>query len=179
MKNIYLCSDPHFGHANICKFTNNDGSPMRPWDCVEEMDEALVTNWNSVVTPNDEVYVLGDVVLKKTALPIMDRLNGSKTLIRGNHDIFDINLYLKYFKEVHGVRVLDDMVLSHVPLHPDSVGGRARWSTNVHGHLHTNSIDSGKYFCVCMEQIGYTPIHIEDLRLQIAAKKLKYQENAT
>ena len=63
MSATWLISDPHFGHANICRFLNDDGSKLRPWDTPEEMDEVLVSNWNSVVRPKDRVYCLGDVVL--------------------------------------------------------------------------------------------------------------------
>jgi calcineurin-like phosphoesterase family protein len=174
MKNIFLISDPHFGHANICKFNNNDGTKLRPWDDVSKMDEDLITNWNNVVSKEDKTYILGDVVINKKNLPILDLLNGSKTLIRGNHDIFDTKLYMKYFKQIHGIRVLEDMVLTHVPLHPDSVGNRPRWATNVHGHTHSYALPDPKYFCVCVEQINYTPIHIEELRKQIKIKKEKY-----
>ena len=51
MTKTWVIADTHFGHANICNFTRNDGSPLRPWDDVTEMDEALIQNWNGVVSP--------------------------------------------------------------------------------------------------------------------------------
>jgi calcineurin-like phosphoesterase family protein len=172
VSNTFLTSDLHLGHKNICVFTNFDGSKVRPWDDVDEMNEAIIANWNSVVKVHDKVYVLGDVVMNKKYLPLMDRLNGSKRLIRGNHDIFPTKEYLKYFTEIYGVRVLSDMILSHIPLHNDCI--TARFNVNVHGHLHNNDLNSPLHFNVCLERTNFTPISIEDLRLQIQRKENEY-----
>lgn len=79
---IHFVSDTHWGHANIIKYSN------RPFNSVEEMNEALIQNWNERVGQYDIVYHLGDFAflpydaLKRTAR----RLNGTKHLILGNHD---------------------------------------------------------------------------------------------
>ena len=65
MNNVWLVSDTHFGHANACVFRNSDGTKMRPWDDVNEMDEVMVDNWNRVVKPGDRVYHLGDVAINR------------------------------------------------------------------------------------------------------------------
>lgn len=172
MYNIFFASDLHLGHQNICKFQRDDGTPLRPWDDVNEMNECIIENWNRVVKPTDKVYDLGDVVMKRAWLPLVGRLNGKKRLIRGNHDIFNTKEYAEYYDEIYGVRVLEDMILSHYPLHRESINRE----TNVHGHLHYREIPDGKYFNVSMECIDYKPISLEDLRQQIAAKKAKYIE---
>lgn len=173
MADIFLIGDTHFGHVGIAeRFTLEDGSRARPYTSVQEMDEDMVAKWNSVVKPNDKVYHLGDVVINRKALPIMNRLNGTKRLIRGNHDIFPTSEYLKYFKEVYGVRVLDDMILSHIPLHKESV--TERFKTNVHGHLHHRIYDEPEYFCVSAERVGYTPIEIGHLRELIKQHKERF-----
>jgi calcineurin-like phosphoesterase family protein len=138
------------------------------------MDEEMIRRWNEVVREQDKVYHLGDVVISNKHLSTLSRLNGSKRLVRGNHDIFKTKDYLQYFKEIYGVRVLEDMVLTHVPLHPESI--TQRWRVNIHGHLHANIVErevykvrrsDPLYFSVCVEQIDYRPIELTELREQI------------
>lgn len=79
---IFFTSDLHFGHANIIRFDN------RPFTSVEEMDAELIRRWNNKVSPNDTVYILGDISWyndQKTS-EIISSLNGHKILIKGNHD---------------------------------------------------------------------------------------------
>lgn len=175
MSNIFFISDTHFGHEKTCTvFKMPDGSPLRPFANAEAMNEQLVTRWNSVVAHNDKVYHLGDVVINKKFLPIMERLNGSKRLIRGNHDVMKLPEYRKYFTEIYGVRVLDGMILSHIPLHRESVV--PRMGVNVHGHLHGEDIPDGAYFNVSVEQINFTPIELSELRIKIKQKQDKYPQ---
>jgi len=185
MPSVFLTSDTHFGHTNICKFTTADGAPVRPWDDPNEMDEALVANWNAVVKPNDKVYHLGDVVINKKALKTLGRLNGDKVLIRGNHDIFADELYLEHFRSLRGYHVMNGMILSHIPVHSESLG---RFGVNIHGHLHTNRVKKARgvdaksgnvlysnqidprYHCVCVEQTNFAPILFEDVIKKIKAE---------
>ena len=174
MPAVFLVSDTHFGHAGVCRFTRSDGvTKLRPWTDPEEMDEAMVRAWNDRVRPNDKVYHLGDVVINRRALPILDRLNGDKVLIRGNHDIFKDEDYHKYFRSLRGYHVMNGMILSHIPVHPESLG---RFGVNIHGHLHANRVmvplaTSGvldridtRYHCVCVEQTpDFAPILFEDV----------------
>ena len=104
------------GIAGVTVFTNDDGSKLRPWDTTEEMDEAMIEKWNATVRPKDKVYHLGDVVINRKALPTLQRLNGDKVLIKGNHDIFRLEEYTPYFRDIRGVGTLDGFVLTHVPL---------------------------------------------------------------
>ncbi len=185
--NIFFISDTHFGHEKCCTtFKRNDGSPLRPFANAQEMDEEMVRRWNEVVREHDKVYHLGDVVISKKHLSILGRLNGSKRLVRGNHDIFKTKEYMEYFKEVYGIRVLEDLVLTHVPLHPASI--TERWGTNVHGHLHAHVVERQSpyaksamltdplYASVCVEQIDYRPIELSELRARIKANIEKYGE---
>ena len=55
MTRTWVTADPHFGHAGVCKFLRDDGTKLRPWDNPDEMDEALVENWNRVVGDKDRV----------------------------------------------------------------------------------------------------------------------------
>lgn len=144
----------------------SNGTKLRPWDTTEEMDEALVENWNKDVKPKDKVYHLGDVVINRGALPILARLNGDKVLVKGNHDIFRAAEYLQYFRDIRGSHKLGEFVLSHIPVHPDSI---SRWAKgNVHGHLHDdrvmlNSEIDKRYICVSVEHTNYTPIPFDEI----------------
>jgi calcineurin-like phosphoesterase family protein len=166
MPAIWLVSDTHFGHKGVCNFMRNDGvTKLRPWDTPEEMDEAMVKLWNDRVKPTDKVYHLGDVVINRKALGILSRLNGDKVLIRGNHDIFKDEEYRQYFRELRAYHVMNGMILSHIPIHPDSL---MRFGTNIHGHLHSNRVlIDGKidplYHNVSVEQTDFAPILFEDV----------------
>lgn len=157
---IWLISDTHFGHENIIGYCG------RPFANAAEMDEAMVERWNRVVRPTDKVYHLGDVAMRKLHLAIVKRLHGKKRLVRGNHDIFDTKDYLAAgFQEVLGVRVLANVLFSHFPVHPESLG---RYLGNVHGHIHEKPSPAGKYLNVSVERIGYTPITLEDVVARLA-----------
>lgn len=172
MPSVFLVSDTHFGHAGVCRFLRDDGvTKLRPWDNPDEMDEEMVKRWNERVKPNDKVYHLGDVVINRKALGIMRRLNGDKVLIRGNHDIFKLEDYTEHFRDIRGYHVMNGMILSHIPVHEESLG---RFGVNIHGHLHANrvlktkhkgataSIDA-RYHCVCVEQTDFAPVLFEDV----------------
>ena len=173
MPAVFLVSDTHFGHAGVCHFTRNDGvTKLRPWDNADDMDEEMVRRWNDRVRPNDKVYHLGDVVINRKALGIMRRLNGDKVLIRGNHDIFRDVEYREHFRELRAYHVMNGMILSHIPIHEESLG---RFGVNIHGHLHAyrvmkaEMIDT-RYHCVCVEQTDFTPILFEDVIKRIEAE---------
>lgn len=167
MANVFVISDTHFGHANICKFLREDGTKLRPWDDVNEMDKVLIENWNKVVGVKDKVYHLGDVYINRKAQHILHHLNGDKVLIKGNHDIFSLENYLPYFRDIRSCHVLDKMILSHIPVHVDNL---PRFKGNVHGHLHEHRIKDKwgntdpRYVTVCVEHIDYTPIELSILR---------------
>ena len=179
MPAVFLVSDTHFGHEKTCTvFKREDGSPLRPFASAEEMDEEMVRRWNDRVRPNDKVYHLGDVVINRKFLHVLSRLNGDKVLIRGNHDIFKLEDYTQYFRDVRGYDVKNGMILSHIPVHVESLG---RFGVNIHGHLHANRVmrmrgvdaKSGevlysneidpRYHCVCVEQTDFAPISLEEV----------------
>ena len=180
MPSVFFVSDTHFGHTGVCRFVRNDGvTKLRPWDTAEEMDEFMVKAWNERVKPTDKVYHLGDVVINRKALGIMRRLNGDKVLIRGNHDIFKDTDYREHFRELRAYHVMNGMILSHIPIHSESLG---RFGVNIHGHTHANRVMlpgfNGKitdivdvrYHCVCVEQTDFAPILFEDVIKRIEAE---------
>jgi len=178
MPSVFLYSDPHFGHFGVCRFTQGDGiTPLRPWDHPDEMDEAMVKLYNETVKPNDKVYFLGDVVINRRALPTLGRLNGEKILLKGNHDVFRLEEYTPYFRDIRSYHVMNGAILSHIPVHESQMG---RFGTNIHGHLHSGrvmttnqyhqSVVDTRYHCVCVEQTDFKPILVEDVFKRILAE---------
>lgn len=173
MSNTFITSDSHFNHAKICQFTNNDGTKVRPWDNIEEMDEAMTANWNAVVKPGDKVYHLGDVAMTRRGLDVLSRLNGKKVLVKGNHDVEKLSVYSQYFYDVRGSHQLAGFLLTHIPIHPASI---ERWKGNFHGHLHSNrvmldnTIDP-RYLCLCVEHTNFAPIALEEAKARFQAQQ--------
>lgn len=164
MKDIFVISDTHFGHANMLKFTDNAGVLIRPlFESVEHMDETMIENWNSVVKDDDIVYHLGDVYIGgnrgNTVLP---RLRGRKRLILGNHDNGKDQNLLKNFQKIMMWRMFPEFncVLTHVPIHES---GLNKVTYNLHGHIHQNTSPTPVHINCCVEVQDYTPKAIEDL----------------
>ena len=96
---IFFTADPHFGHENIIRHCK------RPFASVDEMDAALIRNWNATVGPRDEVYILGDFTMRPAAQAheYLAALNGRKYFIRGNHDKF-LNGFGPYERDLEWVK---------------------------------------------------------------------------
>jgi len=79
---IWFTSDLHLGHNNINRLCN------RPYATIDEMNEAIISNWNTWVQPEDTVYVLGDMCMGRinASLGLVKRLAGNIYLVPGNHD---------------------------------------------------------------------------------------------
>jgi calcineurin-like phosphoesterase family protein len=180
MKNVFLIADLHFGDSDMVTLVKEDGHPMRPFKSVEEHDATLIENWNKVVThPSDKVYVLGDVAQKRKDIENFSKLNGKKILIKGNHDIYEMKEYAKYFKDIRATHRLDNGILmSHIPVHPSTFGKAHK--VNVHGHVHDKRVLRDKYFpsdgtieidpryfCVSCEHINYTPMELGAIEIEV------------
>ena len=171
MSEQWVVSDTHFGHANILGFVNSKtGRHVRSFSSVQEMDETIIENWNKTVKPNDIVYHLGDVVINKKFLDLVDRCNGTKHLILGNHDMF-FDMYRLYFKKIYAMRIAYKPfkhIMTHIPIHSDSVD---RVGFNLHGHIHENSINDPRYRNICVDFPGddyypannYTPLNLVEV----------------
>lgn len=156
MGNVRFISDTHFGHKNM--------AIKRGFSSAEEMNEHIIKRWNSVVNKKDVTYLLGDVSMEsKTFYYLLDRLNGVKNVILGNHcRRQDIPEMLKYVNSVAGmIDYKSDYILTHCPIHPSQL--EFRYSYNIHGHVHENSINDPRYINVSCEVIDYTPKLITEL----------------
>lgn len=166
MPNIFFIGDTHFGHKNIINFEST--KPFRNFNSIEEHDEEIIKRWNNVVNPKDTVWHLGDFCFGKNRLEIAGRLNGNKKLVMGNHDMYASVDYLKYFARLAGAIEFKGMILSHIPIHTQQF---ERFSHNIHGHLHTNTLEDSRYINVSAEQINLTPISWEEINQKIKEKK--------
>jgi calcineurin-like phosphoesterase family protein len=78
----WFTADWHLGHARICELSG------RPFASVDEMNEEIVARHNAVVAPDDTLWILGDVCMGpiQETLALIQRVNGKKYLVAGNHD---------------------------------------------------------------------------------------------
>jgi calcineurin-like phosphoesterase family protein len=158
------------------RFLRADGTRVRPWASAAEGDAIMAANWNNTVSKGDKVYVMGDVAFTPKDLKILGYLNGTKILIKGNHDTLQLSQYAKYFKDVRAYHKLDNEILSHIPIHPLSLWRAKRNASwlNIHAHLHAEEVMLAegvvdlRYFSCCVERIGYTPISIDEIRNRVA-----------
>lgn len=136
--NFYI-SDCHFGHKNIIAYD------QRPFFSVEEMDAAMIQNWQKVVSDNDTVYILGDFCWGNATMwaNILDQLPGYKVAIFGNHDqVLRRNKELqKRFVAVESYMEIRDgennIVLCHYPI-PFYKNIHYGWY-HFYGHVHTSN----------------------------------------
>lgn len=172
----WVYSDPHFSHANICKFTNYDGTKLRPWDDVNKMNEEMIEWYNEIVADQDRVYFLGDVAFTTGVMnAIVPRLKGRKCLVPGNHEPKKMKQWIDVFDDVRGYVQRDGFIMSHIPIHPSSLG---RWGLNIHGHLHNNTVeytakvgkntpdlqeDDPRYYCACVERTNFRPKLLDEI----------------
>ena len=138
MNKKFYISDMHFGHANIIGLDN------RPFVSTEDMEKKLIKNWNSVVDNGDIVYILGDFCWSRVAnvwINILDQLNGTKHLIKGNHDmkVLPKNLACK-FASVSDYKTIHDedktVIMCHYPM-PFYKGDYNPNTYMLFGHIHT------------------------------------------
>lgn len=194
---IFYTSDIHFGHENIIKYCN------RPFSSVDEMNQVIIERWNSVVTDEDWVYVLGDVALGKIkdSLPLVGLLNGHKALVPGNHDRCwlghkkvgdkEIHMYLDAgFEEIHhkASTVIDGRTVEmcHFPYEGDShevdryVDHRPKRNHKsdflLHGHVHDAWQIKDRQINVGMDVWGFVPVPYETISAIV--KKIGYGDGS-
>lgn len=156
---IYFIADTHFNYRNIIEYYN------RPFKDTNEMNEYIIQKWNSVVKENDIVYHLGDVGFGTTEMlkELVSRLNGTKILLRGNHDFKrGVNGWEEVgFSEVYKKRIeLENLVLTHAPIEIVEKG-----KINIFGHIHDKPLDErfnkDNHICVSCDVVDYMPQMIE------------------
>lgn len=140
----YFISDLHYGHANAINFDK------RPFDSVEEMNQAIIENINSTVRRNDDLYIIGDIALRANlAIECAQQINCRMHLILGNHDyekeMRDSGLFVEItnYKRIvaqpseTGLSVSVPIIMCHYPI---MSWDRQRYGAiHLYGHVHTQS----------------------------------------
>ena len=180
----YFTSDQHFGHFNIIRLSH------RPFASADEMDETMIAKWNAKVKADDTIYVLGDLFFRSANVePILNRLNGSKHLVLGNHDhswTGRVRL-ADYFESVQTMKEIDvsgaPATLCHYPMlsYP-----QARRGYMIYGHIHNNTGDD--YWPLIMRRPrmlnagvdvnGFEPVTFEELVANNARFRQRHAETA-
>jgi calcineurin-like phosphoesterase family protein len=172
-EDIYFCSDTHFLHFKNIEYSG------RPFKTIEEHDNTLINNINSVVSPSQHLFILGDMIFTSNLEIIRDyynRINGIKYLILGNHDVQN-RMYRDSVKEIFEGRVYDSLILSlykdiyylsHFPYQYFT-------GYNLHGHIHSgpNTHGTGKlpfkpkrYDCGVDNNLYY-PISLGQIKVEL------------
>ena len=156
---VFFTADTHFGDHRAINIHH------RPFASALQMDEAIVTSWNAVVAPHDEIWHLGDVARRSADVPgLLARLNGTKHLVSGNNDDLATSnadgwASVQSYAEltVGGVH----LVLCHYPFR--SWNGQHRRSINLHGHSHGRLKPMPRQFDVGVDAQSYRPVALDDL----------------
>lgn len=171
----FFISDTHFLHSNAIKYCD------RPFSSVEEMNETMILNWNSKIGSEDVVYHLGDFSInsrnheknkekEKDLKKILNRLNGRKFLIYGNHDADFLDFYRDFFYEVLPYKEIqiDNKIWSlfHYPIED----WNGKWSDagiHLHGHSHGKSENKKNRLDVGVDCHNFFPISLEEIKIKI------------
>lgn len=175
MGNVRFIGCLHLGHTWMAKH--------RGFKSVDDYHKTLVENWNKTVKKKDLVYILGDITMETSAhYHILDKLNGRKKVILGNHDKGkDIPELLKYVETVEGAVHYKGFWLTHIPIHPQDLSITLG---NIHAHVHENDCEivstkvdywdrkgtvtaeqGNGYYNVDAQKVGYAPKTLLELGL--------------
>lgn len=168
---IFFTSDTHFGHDAVISYSN------RPFKDAAEMEEVLVARWNAVVSPKDVVHHLGDFAFLKTpdVERILDRLNGEKHLVPGNHDSNHVTRAEGWASVAGGtpagkeVRVIPGMprvICTHYALRTWRKVHHG--SLHLFGHSHGNMPGSRQCLDVGVDCWNYTPVTFDQITARMA-----------
>ena len=154
---IYFISDLHFGHKRILELSD------RPFKDVDEMNNALIKNWNETVRDDDTIYHIGDFCMNNRYTDLHKQLKGNIIFLRGNHDYklrlpfeTDSVLQVKWGKH--------RFFLCHYPIDTEW-NRRNHGGYHIHGHVHENmpfNSAPGRYN-VSADAIGLKPISVDHI----------------
>ncbi len=166
---MFFIGDTHFGHANIIKYCK------RPFSSAQEMDEMLIKYWNETVEPSDTVYHVGDFAFDRHPEKYLSRLNGTKHLIKGNHDKQpNTKQGWASINDYREIRVEGQIIiLFHYACRVWDKSHKGSWMLYGHSHgtlsddINSLSIDVGA------DNHNYRPISFNEVKRIMAKKTFK------
>lgn len=172
----WITSDIHFYHINILKFC----ADTRPYSDISEMNDVIISQWNSLISPIDKVYILGDIAFTDAtrAARIVNRCHGEKVLITGNHDrkLLKDAIFRGCFTEIHDYHYTTykgtDLVMFHYPIWEwDQMH---RGSVHFHGHLHGRPCGvDGRIMDVSMDGNRCMPYLLDNVLKEVLKKPVR------
>ncbi len=166
---VFVTSDTHFGHTKILDYEPDS----RPFATVEEMNEKIIENWNSVVSDEDTIYILGDMFMGSVDIidEIMPRLRGEKILVRGNHDsnarVAKMEKYCTAVYSIYNLKYRDKFfVMCHCPIREWQ--HKENGAIHLYGHVHSNGhrhgvLTESNSFHVGVDTNQLTPVLLDDV----------------
>jgi len=179
MSKIFFTSDHHFGHKNIIKFCK------RPFEDVNEMNEVMIQRWNEKVSPEDEVYHLGDVGLSSHGQlrKILDQLNGKIYLIKGNHESAALGCAdrFEWVKDYHELWVEDPdfpqgkqlLVLFHYGMRVWRWSYRGTFHLYGHSHGELPDLADARSFDIGVDTHNFYPLSYQEVKAIMMTKDWK------
>lgn len=169
-QNVFVTSDLHFGHTNILDYEQR--KDYMNIKTLQEHDKFLIDRWNSVVHKNDLVIILGDLSFYKgyKTTSILNKLNGYKLLIKGNHDecflknkTFDKNCFIGVYDYLETNYKGTKLCLMHYPIsHFRHMGKPENGYLLIHGHIHSQPFEVPRHsFNAGADVNNYYPINIK------------------
>ncbi len=156
----WIISDLHFDHENIIKYCN------RPFKDREEINKTLLENWNSAISPGDDVLFLGDMAFGRgshSSSYWLSKLNGNIYFIKGNHEEINIG---KVFDQV----ILNCSGERYFLTHDPALAPKDWDEWIIHGHHHNNNVNKfplinreNKTINVSCELLNYKPIRLSEI----------------
>lgn len=178
MKNFYI-ADTHFGHEKIIPMCN------RPFKDIQDMHEQLIKKWNSKVSDEDTVYILGDVCFKMSKqdiISVLKQLNGRKILLKGNHDKYvGQRDFDECFEGIYDILQINEdkqqIILCHYPI--IDYAGMYYGAKMIYGHVHNRYVPHKNMYCASVECIDFAPATLEELEEIYKNKSVEEEINWT